>query len=388
MVSGGDLNRLRRMNELAVVGVVREAGELRLAQIAERTGLARASVGEVVRGLVAGGWLVEREPVISGRGRPAHRYGFRADAGRVLGLDIGAHNIRAVLADLSGKPLVTVRRATTPDQPRNRRLAAMDRAIAACLRAANATADQVWATVAGSTGWIDQDGRVIMSAGIPDWAGVDLADHLKALLPGSIAVDNDTRLAALAEQRIGAGQGVQDLVLLQAGRRTGIGLVVGGRVHRGFGSAAGDFTMMRTLKWESAIEYLLLNNDAPAGPSGDPVTDTLRAAAEGHPAAVTATRRYVRELAIAAAAVVSVLDPEVVVLGGSMSEHADLLLPMLTEELTLLCLRVPEIRASQVGADAAALGAVQLAVGHLEEVLFAEDGAGPLGTFQQPALAR
>lgn len=385
MTSGADLNQLRRINELAVLGVVREAGELRLAQIAERTGLARASVGEVVRGLVAGGWLVERAPVISGRGRPAHRYGFRADAGRVLGLDIGAHNIRAAVADLDGEVLAVVRRATTPDQPRGRRLAAVDRAIAACLRSANATAEQVWAIVAGSTGWVDKDGRVVMSAGIPDWSGVDLADHLRTRLPGAaVTVDNDSRLAALAEQRLGAGRGVSDLVLLQAGRRTGLGLVIGGRVHRGFGSAAGDFTMMRALKWESAIEYLLLPS---SGPTGDPVADVLTAAAERDPAALTAVRRYVRELAVAAAAVVSVVDPEALVLGGSMSEYADLLLPMLTDELALLCLRVPEVRASTVGADAAALGAVCLAIERLDTALFAA-GSGPLGPLEQPALVR
>jgi predicted NBD/HSP70 family sugar kinase len=386
--NGADLARLRRINELAVLATVRAAqGELRLAQIAERTGLARASVGEVVRGLVGNGWLEELDPVVSGRGRPAHRYGFRADAGRVLGLDIGAHNVRVQLADLDGTVLATLRKPTEPGIPRSKRLLAIERAIRDCLKRADATPDRVWATVAGSTGWVDSNGQVLLSASIQDWAGVDLAGRLRTIVDGPVVIDNDSRLAALAEQRRGAGQGVDDLVLLQAGRRTGLGLVIGGKPHRGFGSAAGDLSMHRVLKWESAIEYLLLCKAKPrAGTTGDQIADVLTAAAEEDSDALTAVRRYVRELGIAAAAAISMIDPEVVVLGGSMSAHADLLLPMLAKELEILCMRPPILRGSTLGADSAALGAVCLALEQVDKALLAT-GTGPLGPLERPASA-
>lgn len=383
--NGADLARLRRINELAVLATVRAGGELRLAQIAERTGLARASVGEVVRGLVGNGWLDEKAPVVAGRGRPAHRYGFRADAGRVLGLDIGAHNVRVQLADLDGTVVASLRHRTEPDLPRSKRLQAIERAIRDCLKQGEVTPDRVWATVAGSTGWVDGDGQVLLSASIPDWAGVDLAGKLRTIVDGPVVVDNDSRLAALAEQRRGAGVGVADLVLLQAGRRTGLGLVIGGRPHRGFGSAAGDLSMHRVLKWESAIEYLQFCKAEPAGgPTDDHVSDVLVAAAEGHAEALVAVRRYVRELGIAAAAAASMIDPEVVVLGGSMSAHTELLLPLLERELELLCLRPPTVRGSTLGADSAALGAVCLALEQVDDALLAT-GAGPLGPLTRPA---
>lgn len=385
MVSNGaDLGRLRRINELAVIAAVRESGDLRVAQIAERIGIARTSVGEVVRGLVGHGWLEEKVPVATGRGRPAHRYRFRADAGYVLGLDIGAHSVRAVLADLDGTLLTTVRHLTAPSLAREERLRAIGRTVTDCLRQGGITAGQVWMTVAASTGWIDRDGQILMSGSIPDWAGVDLTGHLRALLGVPAVVENDSRLAALAEHRRGAGQGVRDLVLLQAGRRTGLGLLIDGRLHCGFGYVAGDLSMHRALKWEPAIEYLLLCDAVPStGRTGDAVADVLVAAAEGHTGALVAVRRYVREMAIAAAAVASILDPELIVLGGSMSQHADLLLPLLRSELDLLCLRTPDLRGSSLGADSAALGAVCLALEHLFAALLTEQG-GPLGPLRRP----
>lgn len=383
-LNGADLGRLRRINELAVIAAVRDSGDLRVAQIAERTGLARTSVGEVVRGLVGNGWLVGRVPVAEGRGRPAHRYRFRADAGHVLGLDIGAHSVRAVLADLEGAVLATARRLSEPAVPRERRLRTIDETVADCLAQAEIAAGQVWMTVAASTGWIDRDGQILMSGSIPDWAGVDLAGHLRALLGAPALVENDSRLAALAEHRRGAGQDVRDLVLLQAGRRTGLGLLIDGRLHRGFGSVAGDLSMHRALKWEPAIEYLQFCDAVPArGQSGDAVADVLVAAAEGHAGARVAVRRYVREMAVAAAAIASIIDPELIVLGGSMSEHADLLLPLLESELDLLCLRTPELRGSRLGAESAALGAVCLALEHVDAALLTEHG-GPLGPLRRP----
>ncbi|MBB3733991.1 ROK family transcriptional regulator [Nonomuraea dietziae] len=384
VTNGADLGRLRRINELAVIAAVRESGDLRVAQIAERIGLARTSVGEVVRGLVGHGWLEEKVPVAAGRGRPAHRYRFRASAGHVLGLDIGAHNVRAMLADLDGTVLATVHRVSDPAMPRQERLQTIDRAVSDCLRQAKATTEQVWMSVAATTGWVDREGQILMSGSILDWAGVDLAGHLRALLGAPALVENDSRLAALAEHRRGVGQGVRDLVLLQAGRRTGLGILIDGRLHCGFGYVAGDLSMHRALKWEPAIEYLLFCDASPAtGPTGDAVADVLVAAAEGHAGALVAVRRYVREMAIAAAAIASIIDPEVIVLGGSMSKHAGLLLPLLSSELDLLCLRTPELRSSSLGADSAALGAVCLALQHLDAAILNEHG-GPLGPLRRP----
>jgi predicted NBD/HSP70 family sugar kinase len=382
--SGGDLSVLRQLNEEAVLRAVRAGGSTRVAGIAERTGLARASVEEVVRGLVARGWLVEEAPVIAGRGRPARRYRFRAEAGYALGLDIGAYNIRAVVADLDGTVLASAHTGVAPGARRVTRLSTLDRAVRRCLGDAGVRADQVWAAVAGSTGWIDPDGRVVLSTAIPDWAGVNLVGHLRRTVGGAVLVENDSKLAALAEHRRGAATGASDVIVLHAGWRTGIGLVIGGRLHRGSGGAAGDFSRLPVLRWESATEILRRCPSLPStGPTGDHVLDVIAAAGEADPAAVTAVRAYVHEMAMVAAATVSVVDPELLVLAGSLSRHADVLLPVLADELAPLCLRPPELRASALGADSVALGGACLALEHLDTLLAAGDGSR--GVLRAPA---
>jgi predicted NBD/HSP70 family sugar kinase len=371
---GADLARLRRFNEQAVLTAVRAAGARRVAEIAADTGLARASVEDVVRGLIERGWLAEQAPVAVGRGRPARRYRFRGEAGRLLGIDIGAYNIRAAVADLNGTVLASVRTASTPRSSRSRRLAALDAAVRDCLAAADTNPGAVWVTGVGTTGWVDRAGRVVLANAIPDWSGVDLAGHLSAALPGPVLVENDSKLAALAEQRRGAGRGVPDMVLLQAGRRTGIGLVIDGRLHRGAGGVAGDLSLLPTLKWESAVEFLRQCPLPPTGVlAGNRIDAVLAAAGAGDPAATRAVRRYVRTMAGAAAAAVAIVDPVALVLAGSLSRRGDVLLPPLVEELALLCLRPPEVRVSTLGADAVALGGVCLAQDRLESHLAGTD---------------
>ncbi|MFC9690929.1 ROK family protein [Kribbella sp. NPDC056951] len=385
MSGGTDLGGLRRINELAILTAVR-AGADTLTEVVRETGLARASVGEVTRDLVASGWLSEAAPVVRGRGRPAVRYEYRAAAGVLIGADIGAFNLRVAISDLTGRPLAHSRRFTIPEVPARQRLKLLDAAINDCLRDTNRTRDDIWGVVAGSTGRVG-NGRVLLSAAIPDWTGVDLAAHLRQSLPNAlVAVDNDSRLAALAEQKLGAGR-PESLVLLQAGRRTGLGLVVNGRPHAGFGGVAGDLSRFPALKWEGAMEYLQLSGVAPAsGATSDPVADTLNAAIEGSPAALAAVRRYIRMLANTAGAVVSILDPEVLVLGGSLAAYGDLLLPLLASELELLCLRMPRLEASTLGADCAVLGALCAAAELVDDALVGS-GPGPLPAHTRPRVS-
>ncbi|MET7279445.1 ROK family protein [Kribbella sp. NPDC005582] len=396
MSAGTDLGGLRRINELAILTAVR-AGANTLTEVVRQTGLARASVGEVTRDLVASGWLSEAAPVVRGRGRPAVRYEYRAGAGVLIGADIGAFNLRVAISDLSGRRLAQSRRYTTPEMPAARRLKMLDMAIDDCLRDIGRVLDDVWGVVLGSTGRVGE-GRVLLSAAIPDWTGVDLAAHIHQRLPGVlVAVDNDSRLAALAEQKLGGGeaQGAQaptagrpeSLVLLQAGRRTGLGLVVGGRPHAGYGGVAGDLSRFPALKWEGAMEYLQQSGVAPAsGATSDPVADTLNAAIEGSPAALAAVRRYIRMLANTAGAVVSILDPEVLVLGGSLAAYGELLLPLLASELELLCLRMPRLEASMLGADCAVLGALCAAVELVDDAVIGS-GPGPLPPHARPIVS-
>ncbi|MFF0863949.1 ROK family protein [Nonomuraea sp. NPDC050227] len=375
---GGDLSRLRQLNSLTAIRALRRAGPLTLSALAERTGLSRPSMKEVAGELMDLGWVEEVPPSPGSMGRPARRYRFRADSGYLVGVDVGGHNIRAALSDLDGEILAETRQPVLPDAPLEERLAAIERAVSGCLSLGRVAVSDLWTIAVGTIGIIDIEGRVIYSAAVPSWRDLDLAGRMREMFPCQVLIENDSRLAAMAETRRGVAQGAKDVVFLHVGRRMGAGLIIGGRVHRGFGAAAGEISMLPEARWFDAPEHL---NSCAAVPEGTPPEDaagyTLAAARNGDPVALEAVGRYLDDLAVGAAAMVLVLDPQVVVLGGGFSRSADVLLGPLRERLERRCMRMPEVRASTLGDECVVAGAIDYAVDHLDEQLFTPE-SGPL----------
>src|SRR5690606_1909110 len=173
----------------------------------------------------------------------------------------------------------------------------------------------------------------------------------------------------------------KDVVLIQAGLRTGAGLIIGGRLHRGFGNAAGELGALPAAGWIRAQEHLR------SWPGADPSADEVdvagavfEAARTGDRKARTVVRRYVREVAVGAAALVLTLDPELVVLSGGFSRSADLIADPLKHELDRWCIRTPEVRISEFGDEGVALGAVRLALDHVSREIHER------GAMEGPAL--
>ncbi|EXG81611.1 ROK family transcriptional regulator [Cryptosporangium arvum] len=360
-IAGGDLSRLRQLNSLTMVRVLRAGEPATLTELAARAGLSRASTEDVVGALVAQGWVAEVPPVAGAMGRPARRYRFRGDAGHVLGVDIGGHRVRALVTDLDGTVLGRAQTAVAETAGRATRLAAADSVVSEGLRAAGLPAGELWAVGVASSGLVDPGGRVVLSVAIPEWTGLDLAQHFGTTFRGPVVVDNDSRLAALAEQWRGVARYAKDFVHLLAGLRTGVGLVIDGKLHRGFGGAAGEIGALPNVGWIRAQEHLQAWDGEAA--------DLFAAARAGDRSALGAVRRYVRDLSVGTAALVLALDPQMVVLGGGFSRSADVLLEPLRKELDKHCIRTPEVLASTLGEESVALGAVKLALDHVQPQL-------------------
>jgi predicted NBD/HSP70 family sugar kinase len=387
--SGGDLSRLRQLNSLTAIRALRGTEPLTLSVLAERTGLSRPSTKDVVNELVGLGWVEEVPPAPGTMGRPARRYRFRADGGYVVGVDIGVHKVLAALADLDGNVLAETRQAIPSGTPAEGRLAGIEQAVDGCLGLAGLTREDLWALTAGTTGIVDQHGRVVVCTGITDWVGMDLAARLAERFPCTILVENDSKLAALVEWQRGVARGAKDVVFLHVGRRIGAALIIGGRLHRGHGAAAGEIGELPLTGWHTSSLHL---ERCPIVPEGTPPQDAARyvlsAAREGDAEALEAVDRYVRELAVGTAAMVLTLDPELVVLGGGFSRSSDVLLPPLRRRLEEVCLRMPELRASILGDECVVLGGIAYAVDHLDARLFAPDSAVPARTTTPASASR
>jgi predicted NBD/HSP70 family sugar kinase len=373
-VGGGDLSRLRQINLLTAVRTLRKASSLTLSEIATQTRLSRPAAEAVVDELVKQGWIEELAPANGAVGRPARRIRFRSEAGRVLGMDIGAHKMLAMVADLNGRVLAKTRATVHEDASRASRLDQISDVIHRCLTQAEVRPEDLWMVAAGSTGIIDDAGRVVLSTAIPSWNGFDLAAYIEGIVPCPVLVENDCNLAALGERWLGVGQEVDDAIYVLAGMRTGAGLIIGGKLHRGVGGGAGEVGMLHSLGWDSAIDHLFACPGLPADIALNEVASYVFASArEGNPAAVTAVERYARALALGIAAMVLTVDPELVVIGGGVSRSADVLLEPLRRELSTLSWRLPRIDSSTLGDEGVAQGALRHALDHVDQRVFALD---------------
>ena len=378
--TGADLPRLRELNSLSIVRALRDHPPSTVTELSRRTGLSRPAVDVIAQGLVTDGWASVLEPGASSAvGRPARRYQFRAGAGHVLGIDVGVHKILALLADLDGNIVRSVRHSVDAEAGPADRLAELDEVVNACLTEAGKTPADIWAVTVAVTGAVDSAGRTSFFTPLPGWRSVDLSGHLATRFSCPIVVENDCKLAALGEQWQGAATDADDIVYLLAGMRTGAGLIIDGVLRRGFGGAAGEIGALKQVRWLNAPGHLQNCPGVPDTVSPDDAAAwVFNAARDGHRAARAAVGRYVKDLAVGAAALVLTLDPQIVVYGGGFSRSADLVLDPLRRELAKHCLRVPELRASTLSDEGVALGALRLALDQVDNTLLSSQLAAPV----------
>ena len=380
-LTGGDSSLLRRINSAVTLHALRGGDTLTLTQLVGDTGLSRPTVEGVIEGLMESGLVVEvlpeddplRGDSARQRGRPARHFRFRAEAGHLLGIEIGTHGARAALSDLTGRILGSYARSIDEATGATERLAMVRGTVAELLRRSGVSRDTLWAVGVGTPGVVDADGVVRLGTALPGWTGLELGARLRRSFRCPVLVENDANLAAIGEHWKGAAVGMGDVVFVLAGLSPGAGSLINGRLHRGFGGAAGEIGSLHLLGRESNPAQLLSAPSKPIDPLDEAaVARVLRLAEEGDQVALDVRDRFLNRLVRDVAALVLAIDPQIVVLGG-WAAGLDGMLEPLRAQLVRFCLRPPEVRLSALGDDVIATGALRLALEHAEEQLFSVD---------------
>ncbi|MCK2219521.1 ROK family transcriptional regulator [Actinomadura sp. ATCC 31491] len=354
----GDASLLRKVNTQVTLRALRRAGVATLTQLGRVTGLSRQTVEAVLDELGERGYVREVPPDEGAMGRPARRFGFRADAGYVVGVEVGGEAMVAALADLNGEVIAWERAEVSGDAAAHVRLEAAREAALRVVDGAGVPRPHVWAVAAGTSGIVDRTGTVSLSITLPGWTGVDLAGLAGRWFGCAALAANDANLAALAEHWRGSAQHADDVVYVLIGHRAGAGVLIGGRLHPGRRGAAGEIGTLRQVGWEDAARELV--KDAPAG-------EVFAAALRGERDAARRVDRYAESIAVGAAALALAVDPDLLVLGGGHARAGgEVLLDPLRRHLAEMCVSAPEVVTSTFGDEGVALGAVRLALDHVE----------------------
>lgn len=318
----------------------------------------------------------------------------------VLGLDLGGTKIAAGVVDSSGR-LYSNLRLRTPASGVKQDLAALFDAASAAVAAAKISWRQIRAIGVGVPGAFDPVTETVWAPNLPGWNKIPLKRLLEKSLARPVFVEGDRNVQALAEGWLGGGgkrNRAQNFIFLTVGTGIGAGIIAEGRLISGTRGVAGSAGWLAVSEnWYAEYGRVGCLEALSAGPAvaclarkalrgrtrsliktlakaqGGQVTAEIVAAAAryGDPTARRVLEEVGTHLGRGVASMVSLLNPEVVVLGGGLAGAWELILAPLRRAMRKwaqpLASRQVRIVRSRLGEDAGILGAARYALLRLEE---------------------
>lgn len=361
------------------------------AEIARSTGLSKQTISEVMRDLERDGWVHEDGQIQGSVGRSAVTYALRPDAAFVLGIDLGGTKLHVALADLHGEIVAESIEPTACDGGAAV-VAQIERMKDTLLQHASVSAQRLRGGVMGSPGMVDPaSGSIVIAPNIPGLDSLDVRAALRVRLGIDVAIENDVNLAAIGEHWRGNSRRARSFAFIAVGTGIGMGIFSDGYLVRGARGAAGEIAYLplggdpydaRGLRFgtlETAIgsagiveRYLGLG-----GSPGSTVRDVFDRLEIEEAARITIDE-VSRILTTAILAVHSILDSEIIILGGSIGARPELKLRI--DEHLGRCMREPvRIELSALGNRATLIGAIGSAIDLVHRSLFGIGrDAGPL----------
>ncbi|MDI6829100.1 MAG: ROK family protein [Armatimonadota bacterium] len=275
----------------------------------------------------------------------------------VIGIDLGGTKISGGIGNLEGEIFHVVERPTDKSSAK----AVIDQVV--CLTRELALSNPVGELSAIGIGvpgiTVSETGFVVWAPNLPDWRDVPLGEILQKEFGVPVLVENDVDVAVLGEWWKGAGQGAQNVFLMAVGTGIGGGILINGRLYKGSGGVAG------AVGWFVIGEDRLFKEEYRAGGSAEilaagpgigrrgqeaaknkktKMTElagglidkidsriVFEAARLGDPVAKEVVDDTAKYLGIVAANVISLLNPEVLIIGGGVADAGDIILKPVAE---------------------------------------------------------
>ena len=365
---------LRALNLERVLAVAMDRpSPLTRHELGEATELSAPTISILATDLLRRGLIRDVGTAPSRGGRRANLVEFNARFGIVLGIDVGSLETLLAAADLRGEILARLTVKTPARAEPDALLARVATAARSLLRDPAVAGSPLKAVAAAAPGAVDRHQGVVMALApnLKGWDRVPVSKTLESALGAPVVVENDVNLAILGERWRGAARGHQTCAFLSVGAGIGAGIVIGGELHRGHHSLAGEVGLMcpgpefadRDFGSRGALEALAGTKalarrwTGGRGRRGDPwIADLLAAARRGDRRALSTIREAGALLGMATTNLALVLDPSLIVFGGPLVGADSPLLEEIRRIVTKIIPSPPEMVASQLGDDATLWG--------------------------------
>ncbi|MGY4769193.1 ROK family protein [Kribbella sp. CWNU-51] len=364
---------IRAINEQVLLEHIRRSGPVSRTELSQLSGLSKPTVSAALTTIERSG-LVHATGQRTGVPGPAARlYEVRPEAGFVLGLDVGREFLRGAIADLAGNTRcrLNVRTKAADAMARIQELSDLAATLAA---EAGITAGQLTQTVIGSPGVYDARLDALTLTGrLSGWDSPATLAALRDRFGPSLMIENDVDAAALAERVHGHGRDVDSFAFVSVGTGIGMGLVLDGKLRHGSHGVAGEIGYLPFTEGSgsdqrdarkrggfdaSASAAAVVRAARRAGVRGAVSAEKVfAAAARGDAVAAAVVAEEALLVAKAVCTVITVVDPELIVLGGGIGQ-APGFLEAVVNQVRMLAPVLPEVKASVLGTETVVAGCV------------------------------
>ncbi|PDQ17278.1 hypothetical protein CN311_30825 [Mesorhizobium sanjuanii] len=367
----------------AVLRLLASHGPVTRPKLGAMLDLSKPTMSAAVSELSALGLVASRGVERGAIGRTATIYGIGPGAGCVIGIDVGAAQVRAVAYSMDARPLAAAEEmiqdngGTDSDD-----IGAIILSVARSILAKVGKSFRVLRSVAVAVP------RIVSASRLgTDHAPDAVLRGLRRHFPVPIILENNVNCAAIGEMHFGAAQGHQTFAFLQIGVRVGLGFMSEGRLFRGAGGAAGEVGRMpfpwspSEIPYREGLEHYLGSKALVArcrqgwpADHGEPpgsAKELFGRAMAGSAPAIDMVARHAADIGRLAAGCIGVLDPGLIVLGGGVGRNA-----LMTAEVERVAgdLAWPtRIAVSSLEDGGTALGAMKLALDYSLGLLLRED---------------
>jgi glucokinase len=307
------------------------------AELAERAGLARSTVGLRVDELLGLGLIAPVGEAASSGGRPPSQFALNPGARLVLAVDCGASHQTVVLSDLSSTILASdLQQRPISDGPERVLEHVVETARKLLASIGRSESDLIAAGI-GLPGPVEHaTGRPVQPPIMPGWDGFDVPAWMMATLGIPALVDNDVNIMAIGERTV-AFPTIEDLLFVKVATGIGSGIISGGMLQRGAQGTAGDLGHVRVSRGdgvrcdcgnEGCLEAMasgpaIARQLREQGADVRTAADVRALVAAGDERAIAAVRQAGRDIGEVLTTCVSLINPSVIVIGGSMAEAGE-----------------------------------------------------------------
>lgn len=372
---------LKAINRVSILNVIKAYGPIARTDIARLTQLSPAAVTQQTAALIEDGLIFEKQEGDSRGGRPPILLALNAAGTYVIGAKLAETHATLTLTDLNADTVAHHHIelfSTSPEDIADQ----FATSIRDLLRQANVSPNHILGVGVGLAGIIDSANGICRMSPFNGWRDVPFAELLSTRVGCPVYLDNDVNTLTRVERLYGAGQHVDDFLVITLGRGVGLGIVVGGQVYRGTRGSGGEFghTFAGTDGFTCACgnkgcletfvaEPWLVRRAQINELDVDTPSELVKAAADGNPTALQIFADAGRVFGQSIANLINLFNPALIIISGEGVQAGDYIFPAMhqaIEQHTFGQLADDmELRIEPLSDDAWARGAASLVLGKI-----------------------